>query len=182
MNATQDLDRVRQAFDAEWSRIYREQMDTLVAGNKSGSYRHYGAIVEQLSSSFGRPIVALDLGCGTGRHINLLKNVERLVAIDLSEHMIEQARNPIFAEKITVGTIEYLVGDVYSTELRESTFDLIYCIGVVGELRSGGRGVFASLACAVAPRRNGVLHGHGFPIAHQRARERTPFLRTTGVA
>jgi len=73
------------------------------------------------------------LGCGTGRHINLLKNVERLVAIDLSEHMIEQARNPIFANKITVGSIDYLVGDVYSRALRESTFDLIYCIGVVGE-------------------------------------------------
>lgn len=108
-------------------------MDTQVAANKSGSYRHFGAIVEQLSSSFGRPIVALDLGCGTGRHFNLLRNVDRLVAIDLSEHMIEQARNPIFADKITVKSIEYLVGDIYSKDLTESTFDLIYCIGVVGE-------------------------------------------------
>jgi SAM-dependent methyltransferase len=132
MNAAQQLERVRQAFDATWAQIYREQMDTQVAANKSGSYRHFGAIVEQLSSSFGRPIVALDLGCGTGRHFNLLRNVERLVAIDLSEHMIEQARNPIFADKITVGSIEYLVGDIYSGALTESTFDLIYCIGVVG--------------------------------------------------
>jgi SAM-dependent methyltransferase len=133
MNAAHKLDRVRQAFDANWSRIYRDEMDTLVAANKSGSYRHFGGIVEQLSSSFGRPIVALDLGCGTGRHFNLLRNVERLVAIDLSEHMVEQARNPIFADKITVGSIEYLVGDIYSGALTEATFDLIYCIGVVGE-------------------------------------------------
>jgi len=133
MNSTWQIERVRQAFDANWSRIYREQMDTQVAANTSGSYRHFGTIVEQLSSSFGRPIVALDLGCGTGRHFNLLKNVERLVAIDLSEHMVEQARNPIFADKITVKSIEYLVGDIYSQELTESTFDLIYCIGVVGE-------------------------------------------------
>ena len=133
MSSTQDLDRIRQAFDAEWSRIYREQMDTAAAANPSGSYRHYGGIVEELSSSFGRSIVALDLGCGTGRHFNFLRNVERLVAIDLSEHMIEQARNPIFPDKITVGSIQYLVGDVHSSALHESTFDLIYCIGVVGE-------------------------------------------------
>jgi SAM-dependent methyltransferase len=133
MSAARQLERVRQAFDAKWSQIYREQMDTQVAANKSGSYRHFGAIVEQLSSSFGRPIVALDLGCGTGRHFNLLRNVDRLVAIDLSEHMIEHARNPIFADKITVKSIEYLVGDIYSEALKESTFDLIYCIGVVGE-------------------------------------------------
>jgi SAM-dependent methyltransferase len=133
MSSAQDLDRVRQAFDAEWSRIYRERMDTAVAANPSGSYLHYGAILEQLCSSFGRSITALDLGCGTGRHFNKLKNVERLVAIDLSEHMIEQARKPIFADKITVGSIEYLVGDIYSSDLHESTFDLVYCIGVVGE-------------------------------------------------
>jgi SAM-dependent methyltransferase len=132
MSAAWELGRVRQAFDAKWSRIYREQMDAQAAANNSGSYRHNGAIVEALCSTFGRPIVALDLGCGTGRHFNLLRNVERLVAIDLSEHMIEQARNPIFADKITVGSIEYLVGDIYSEALTESTFDLIYCIGVVG--------------------------------------------------
>lgn len=108
-------------------------MDTEVAANPSGSYRHYGSIIEQLCTSFGRPIVALDLGCGTGRHFNLLKNVERLVAIDPSEHMIEHAHNPIFADRITVGSIEYLLGDVHSGALRESTFDLIYSIGVMGE-------------------------------------------------
>src|SRR4051812_26723506 len=124
MDSARQLERVRQAFDAKWSQIYRDQMDTQVAANKSGSYRRFGAIVEQLSSSFGRPIVALDLGCGTGRHFSLLRNVERLVAIDLSEHMIEKARNPIFADKITVGSIEYLVGDFYSEALPESTFDL----------------------------------------------------------
>src|SRR5262245_50282206 len=105
MSSARDLDRVRQSFDAEWSGIYREQMDTAVAANPSGSYRHYGTIVEQLSSSFGRSIVALDLGCGTGRHFSMLKDVERLVAIDLSEHMIEQARKPIFADRITVGSV-----------------------------------------------------------------------------
>lgn len=133
MNAARELERVRQSFDATWSRIYREQMDAQVVLNKSASYRHYGSIVENLCSSFGRPIIALDLGCGTGRFFNLLRNVERLVAIDLSEHMIEQARNPILADKITVGSIEYLVGDIYSGALTESTFDLIYCIGVVAQ-------------------------------------------------
>jgi hypothetical protein len=35
------------------------------------------------------------------------------------------ARKPIFADKITVGSIEYLLGDVYRAALRESTFDFI---------------------------------------------------------
>jgi SAM-dependent methyltransferase len=131
MQTTRNLEAVRKAFDAEWSRKYR-QLDDQVA--KTGeSYRHYALLVEQLSASFGRPIVALDLGCGTGRHFCCLQNVERLVAMDLSEDMLEQARHPLFADKITVGSIEYLAGDVFSSDLREGTFDLIYSIGVLGE-------------------------------------------------
>lgn len=126
-----ELERLKKEFDAEWSRKYR-QIDDRVA-EAGGSYRHYSAIVERLSSSFGGPIAALDLGCGTGRHFNCLRNVRRLVAIDLSPDMIEQARHPLFAERITAGSIELLTGDVFSSQLPEGAFDLVYSIGVLGE-------------------------------------------------
>ena len=47
--------------------------------------------------------------------------------------MIEQARQPLYADRITVGSIELLTGDVFSPTLREGDFDLIYSIGVLGE-------------------------------------------------
>ncbi|MFO1426550.1 MAG: class I SAM-dependent methyltransferase [Steroidobacteraceae bacterium] len=59
--------------------------------------------------------------------------MQRLVGIDISEHMIEQARRPVLAERITVGSIELLVGEAYSAQLRPGTFDFIYSIGVIGE-------------------------------------------------
>lgn len=132
MNASPDQDRARCAFDADRARIYREQFDEQVVAT-SGSYRHYGDGIERISASFGRPIVALDLGCGTGRHFSCLRNVSHLVGIDVSEHMIEQARRPVLAERITVGSIELRVGDAFSEVLEPSTFDFIYSIGVLGE-------------------------------------------------
>ncbi|MCC6206830.1 MAG: class I SAM-dependent methyltransferase, partial [Gammaproteobacteria bacterium] len=119
MNASPDQDRARCAFDADRARIYREQFDEQVIVT-SGSYRHYGDGIERISASFGRPIVALDLGCGTGRHFSCLRNVSHLVGIDVSEHMIEQARRPVLAERITVGSIELRVGDAFSEVLEPS--------------------------------------------------------------
>lgn len=64
----------------------------------------------------------LDLGCGSGAFTRMLKpNAKRLVGVDISEKMIEIAKQEEAREPLG---IEYLVGDVF--ELGEiGRFDLV---------------------------------------------------------
>jgi len=85
-----------------------------------------------LSSSFEREISVLDAGCGTGRHFHCLKNVKRLVGLDLSPEMLGAARAPIRAELISAKEIELVRGDVRKVMLPHHSFDLIYSLGMFG--------------------------------------------------
>ncbi len=85
-----------------------------------------------LSSSFGREILALDAGCGTGRHFHCLKNVKKLVGLDLSPEMLRGARAPIQAELISAQDVELVCGDVYQVTFPPRSFDLIYSLGMFG--------------------------------------------------
>ena len=118
-------------FDARWSREYRRGDDAVVSG--SDSFRHYSGILESLCTAEAAPIDVLDVGCGTGRHFHRLRNVRRLVGIDISPHMIEQARAPVRASEISATSIELFAGDLFSLPLGEEAFDLVYSVGVYGE-------------------------------------------------
>lgn len=85
-----------------------------------------------LTSSFEREISALDAGCGTGRHFHCLKNVKRLVGLDLSPEMLRAARVPIREELISVQEIELVCGDVHHVTFPPHRFDLIYSLGMFG--------------------------------------------------
>ena len=150
-------ERVREEFNADRSRKYRELDQEVIA--LGGAYAHYGAIVTRLSESFGRPIVALDLGCGTGRYFHCLKNVQRLVGSDLSADMLDQARNPIHAEQIDIESIELVAGDVFSAPLPEGDFDFVYSIGVLGEYTPIDSAVIDRLFRLARPGGDRVLHG-----------------------
>jgi SAM-dependent methyltransferase len=115
-------------FDRSWAQTYRGFDEA-----RSGAAEHYGTLLTRLTSQFGRAIDVLDLGCGTGRYFHCLRNVRRLVGIDPSEYMLEQARTPTQAETIAVDKLELICGDVFSVPLPDAAFDLIYSVGVVGE-------------------------------------------------
>ena len=85
-----------------------------------------------LSSLFEREISVLDAGCGTGRHFHCLKNVKKLVGLDLSPEMLLAARAPIRAELISVKEIEFVCGDVHQVTFSPRRFDLIYSLGMFG--------------------------------------------------
>lgn len=118
-------------YDRRAARRYREQDSAALA--QGGSRRHYAQIIERLTASFDRPINVLDAGCGTGRYFHALRNVNRLVGVDISEHMIREARNPVARETLDVQTLELHVGDVAALDLPEGSFDFICSLGVVGE-------------------------------------------------
>jgi ubiquinone/menaquinone biosynthesis C-methylase UbiE len=120
---------VRDSFNEKWSRNYRR----LDEQAKDEAFEHYGALLRQLSTAFGRQIDALDVGCGTGRYFHYLRNVRRLVGLDLSPHMLEQARTPTFASALQVDSIELVCGEVTSVSFPDASFDLIYSVGVIGE-------------------------------------------------
>jgi SAM-dependent methyltransferase len=88
--------------------------------------------VADLSSTFGREISALDAGCGTGRHFHCLKNVRRLVGLDLSPEMLRAARATIRADWISTKDIELVCGDVRKVTFPLCSFDLIYSLGMFG--------------------------------------------------
>lgn len=120
---------IRRSFDEEWSRHYRLLDDQ----ETDPAFEHYGTLLRNLSSGFGKQIDALDVGCGTGRYFHYLRNIRRLVGIDLSPHMLEQARTPAFGSELEVGTIELICGEVTSASFSEASFDLIYSVGAIGE-------------------------------------------------
>lgn len=122
---------IRKIYDRETARRYRDQDEVALA--KGGSKRHYCEILDRLTRSFGRKIDVLDAGCGTGRYFQCLRNVRRLVGVDISEPMIEEARNPVARGQLDVESIELHVGDVSSLNLEPRSFDFICSLGVIGE-------------------------------------------------
>jgi len=94
--------------------------------------KKFGEDIKEISKSFECPIKVLDIGCGTGRYFHHLKNTNKLVAIDASKNMINEAKNPIKKEDITIKNIQFIVGDILTLKFDRS-YDFIYSIGVLGE-------------------------------------------------
>src|SRR3954453_15481500 len=82
---------------------YREDDEIEV---KTENHQHLERTLGEISSSFGRPIVVLDAGCGTGRYFHCIRNVQRLVGIDVSPDMLKAAESPVRASQIDTSDIE----------------------------------------------------------------------------
>jgi SAM-dependent methyltransferase len=95
-------------------------------------HRHLRGILGTLSTSFGRPIRALDVGCGTGRYFYCLKNVDSLLGIDISEEMLRAAENPVRRGDVSVKRIELRCMNAYLGSFPSESFDLIYSLGMFG--------------------------------------------------
>ncbi len=96
------------------------------------NHRHLSNTLRRICLSFAEPIDVLDVGCGTGRYFHTLRNVRRLVGIDISDEMLLAARDPVRAEEITVGEIELKRSNVYLTSFPPESFDFIYSLGMFG--------------------------------------------------
>jgi len=122
--------KIKALYDLSHSKNYRS-IDELQVN--SDSHKHYCSILKKITLGFQHKISVLDLGCGTGRYFYCLKNVERLVGIDISPFMLQYARNPLKKEKIEVNTLIFLIcADIFEVDFLCS-FDFIYSIGVLGE-------------------------------------------------
>jgi len=112
---------------ADRYRVHDEQIS-------DGALVHrFGEWLGEVCDRTGRDLDVLDLGCGTGRYFHALRGVRRLVGIDISRPMLERARLPLNAERISAATIELVEGDFLTCEIGSMPFDLVYSIGVLAE-------------------------------------------------
>ena len=137
-------------FNEQDSEKYRNADERIIHQNP---FLHYRNIIQDISSSFNHKITVLDLGCGTGRYFHCLKNVEKLVGIDTSPHMLKKAHNPVNKEFIEIEKIELLCGDIFDIQIPDLHFDFIYAIGVFGE--------FSPLSQALCSRLYELLKPYG---------------------
>ncbi len=96
-----------------------------------------------LINQFKDTDVVLELGCGTGIFSEMIADrVERLIATDLAEEMIELAM-----EKLgQYGNVKVQVEDCYDTSFEDNTFDAVLLVNLihivkdpVAVLRESGR-------------------------------------------
>jgi SAM-dependent methyltransferase len=80
-----------------------------------------------------RTFSVLDVGCGTGRYFRLFPDADLIVGLDPSVYMLEQARCAVGVETLRRPPV-LVIGKTDEIPLLPGTFDLVYCIGVLGQL------------------------------------------------
>lgn len=75
--------------------------------------------------------IALDLGCGAGRNFCFVRNIDKLVGLDISQALLEEAKTPRREDLVSINTIELRQTDLLRFENWGTDYDLIYCIGVL---------------------------------------------------
>jgi SAM-dependent methyltransferase len=154
-------------YDARRSSAYRQRDEAALAPGRPSA--HYAEVIRRLSLGFDRKIDVLDVGCGSGRFFHSLANVRRLVGLDPSAQMLEQARDPVRKERLDAEVMELICGDVFSLGNEVEAFDLIYSIGVLGEFAPIDATLLERLAALLKP--DGVLYTTAVD-AHSRMRMR----------
>jgi SAM-dependent methyltransferase len=117
-----------QSYDATAAQ-YRADDERHIA---SPAHKQLCGALQRACARFSRPANVLDLGCGTGRHFHCLRNVDRLIGVDISPGMIRQAQNPVGATQCQIRKVELICADFYRLDFPSSSFDLIFSFGVFG--------------------------------------------------
>ncbi len=128
MNALHLEEKLRQEYDPI-ADIYRRNDEQDAQGS---DHQRVARKLQRLCLQFNHPINVLDLGCGTGRYFYSLKQVNRLVGIDVSEKMLKAAEHPLREEDVSVQQIELRQGNLYTAAFAPESFDLVYSVGVFG--------------------------------------------------
>lgn len=75
----------------------------------------------------------MDVGCGTGRYFQLFPDAELVVGVDPSAHMLELAQRAHRIESLRRPPL-LVLGDVGNIPMMPNSFDLVFSIGVFGQV------------------------------------------------
>jgi ubiquinone/menaquinone biosynthesis C-methylase UbiE len=132
------LAKKRRDILAYYTRVAREQRgnydsafsDALLSQRAQEKVRK---IVSEISSK--RHENVLDIGCGTGRYIDVLTfRGENYVGLDISSDMIRIAASA--AKQRNLKVLAFVVASADQLPFRENVFDLVTCIDVLHHLDS----------------------------------------------
>lgn len=99
--------------------------------SSSAYYKQLAKQLKDMADSFGRPIEVVDFGCGTGRYFHAMDAAKCLYGIDLSAHMLEQARAPVIPS--AAGRLVLRQGGAWALDAFDSnSVEFVYSIGVIG--------------------------------------------------
>lgn len=108
-----------------WNKLAK-RYDNQVKGLKSA----YELSIKKTLESINSKSSILEIGCGTGIiSIGISRHVNKVVAIDISEKMIEVAKAKANEQNIT--NIEFKVADAYSLDYKDSSFDMVLLFNVL---------------------------------------------------
>lgn len=85
-------------------------------------------VAEKLNDYNGPRRMALDLGCGNGRHITFLHSMgfEAIVGVDLSHHMVQTA-----CSNAKLPGVELMIAHASTLPLHSGVFDLVVAVAVL---------------------------------------------------
>ncbi len=119
---------LRETYDRTAGK-YRQDDEREIQTPDHADLRHR---LERITSSFQGPIDVLEVGCGTGRYFHCLRKVRNLVGVDVSNEMLQAAREPVLSQEISAEEIKLVCGNVYREDFAPGSFDFIYALGVFG--------------------------------------------------
>lgn len=98
-------------------------------------FRTPGELLAAAAPFVGRPASALDLCCGTGAAVEMLRPCcrERVVGVDFSRGMLAEARRRL-AASAGGPDVELVRGDVLELAY-DAEFDVVTCFGAIGHFR-----------------------------------------------
>jgi len=118
---------------------------------------HFNRRITPHTPSFFQGKLALDAGCGFGRHLYCASRYgAEVVGIDLSEG-VQKAYDANHADP----NVHLVQGDLYRMPFRPGTFDLVMSFGVLHQLPDPRRG-FESIARMVRPDGDALIWVYGY--------------------
>ena len=101
---------------------------------KSKFNEAYNKTIEITKKYLKNTDIVLDYACGTGiTTIELCENVKDINAIDISENMINIAKEK--SEKRNIKNIQFNVVDIYDKRLKKGSFDVIMGFNILYFIR-----------------------------------------------
>jgi SAM-dependent methyltransferase len=133
LNAGDDQERLQRIYDQEKAREYRLVLDVIYGKTLHCSI--VSQIIKEICVTNGSDrLDVLDLGCGTGRYFKAIGKVRSLTGVDLSIHMIEEAKIRVESDKAICQSTTFECANITSLNIPREAYDLILSIGTLGEL------------------------------------------------